>query len=178
MIRDAASGAIALMIVSFGAVHFLSNRPEPGPQETKTETIATAQTPIKAPAPTASGGYQIVLEADAHGHYAAEMMVDGTRFPALVDTGATVVALPMAVAGQIGIFPGPEQFTQRVSTANGELKVAPVRLSNVTLGPIRLHDVDAVVIPEGRLDKTLLGMSFLGRLKRFEIRDGKLHLSN
>jgi aspartyl protease family protein len=179
MIRDVAGSAIALLVVSVAGVHFLSSQKAKAPEA---NTVLQQQAPKKATKTSAEapakGGNGIILEPDGRGHYAAELMVDGVRFPAMVDTGASVVALPARVAEQLGIFPSPSQFTQTVSTANGQLKVAPVRLANVVLGPIRLHDVEAVVIPEGRLDKTLLGMSFLGRLKGFEIRDGNLHLSN
>jgi aspartyl protease family protein len=179
MIRDVATGAMVLMVASIAGVTFLANKNEKSEQP----SVAVSETaPRKASKPASEpagrGGNGVILEPDGRGHYAAELIVDGVRFPAMVDTGASVVALPERVAEQLGIFPGPEKFTQTVSTANGQLKVAPVRLSNVMLGPIRLNDVEAVVIPDGRLDKTLLGMSFLGRLKSFEIRDGKLHLSN
>jgi aspartyl protease family protein len=178
MIRDAATGAIALLVVSIVGVNLLSDRQPPAPRSDEIAARKPAKNPQTASQPLVKGGIGVVLEPDNRGHYAAEMIVDGVRFPAMVDTGASIVALPQSVAERIGLFPGPEQFTQTVSTANGRLKVAPVRLSNLTLGPIRLQDVEAVVIPDGRLDKTLLGMSFLGRLKGFEIREGQLHLSN
>jgi len=39
-----------------------------------------------------------------------------------------------------------------------------------------VHDVEAVVVPEDRLQVSLLGMSFLSKLSRFEISGGRLLL--
>jgi aspartyl protease family protein len=39
-----------------------------------------------------------------------------------------------------------------------------------------VRDVAAVVMPDGALSENLLGMSFLSRLRRFEVADGKLVL--
>ena len=39
-----------------------------------------------------------------------------------------------------------------------------------------MQNVDAVVMPEGALQKSLLGMSFLRKLKRFEVASGNLVL--
>ena len=45
----------------------------------------------------------------------------------MVDTGASVVALRERDAGRLGIFPTPRDYTGRSSTANGIVRVAPVR---------------------------------------------------
>jgi aspartyl protease family protein len=41
---------------------------------------------------------------------------------------------------------------------------------------IVVHDVAAVVLPDGALSQNFLGLSFLSRLRRFEYSDGKLVL--
>ncbi|NJR41508.1 MAG: TIGR02281 family clan AA aspartic protease, partial [Akkermansiaceae bacterium] len=75
------------------------------------------------------------------------------------------------------IYLRPQDFTHGVSTANGRAKVAPVTLGRVAIGEITVRDVRAVVSEPGRLQTSLLGMSFLGRLSRFEMRSGTLHLA-
>ena len=55
-----------------------------------------------------------------------------------------------------------------VQTANGTTYAAHVRLRNLTLGPINLTDVDALVAKPGALKENLLGMSFLSRLRSYE----------
>jgi len=55
-------------------------------------------------------------------------------------------------------------------------RVAPVRLDSVRVGDITVHDVHAAVAEPGRLETSLLGMSFLNRLSRFDMRPGLLVL--
>ncbi|MGQ0485847.1 MAG: hypothetical protein ACT4SY_10920 [Hyphomicrobiales bacterium] len=43
---------------------------------------------------------------------------------------------------------------------------------------MRVYDVEGVVLPEGALRGSLLGMSYLGRLRSFRIEDGVLHLED
>jgi aspartyl protease family protein len=56
----------------------------------------------------------------------------------------------------------------QVSTANGPTRGAPVRLERVSVGGVRLENVEAIVIEGDVLPTSLLGMSFLGRLSRYE----------
>jgi aspartyl protease family protein len=79
-----------------------------------------------------------------------------------------------AVAGKLGIFPAPRDYTGRSSTANGIVKVAPVRLPSLEVNGIRVYDVSAIVIPDESLSVNLLGMSFLSRVRRFEMANGRL----
>jgi aspartyl protease family protein len=51
-----------------------------------------------------------------------------------------------------------------------------VKLSSVRVGSVQLDDVDAMVAEEGMLARNLLGMSFLRRLSRYEVRDNTLIL--
>ena len=139
---------------------------------------APAETqPVKraAPAPQPQGGYRTAtLQADSRGHFQVEGAVDGRRLDFMVDTGATVIALRERDAGKLGIFPTPRDYTGRSSTANGVVKVAPVRLPSLEVNGIRVYDVAAVVIPDEALSVNLLGMSFLSRLRRFEMANGRL----
>ena len=127
------------------------------------------------PPPQPQGGYRTAtLRADSRGHFQVEGAVDGRRLDFMVDTGATVIALRERDAGKLGIFPTPRDYTGRSSTANGIVKVAPVRLSSLEVNGIRVYDVAAVVIPDEALSVNLLGMSFLSRLRRFEMANGRL----
>jgi len=49
-----------------------------------------------------------------------------------------------------------------------------VRLSSLEINGIRIYDVGAVVIPDKALGTNLLGMSFLSRVRRFEMANGRL----
>jgi aspartyl protease family protein len=119
-----------------------------------------------------------VLQAGRGGHFETPARVNGKSIDVLVDTGATVVALTYEDARRAGISLRDRDFTSQTQTANGVARVAPVRLDKVTIGNITVRDVQGVVAEEGKLFKTLLGMSFLSRLKQVEMRSGKLVLKN
>jgi len=125
--------------------------------------------------PPAQSGYRTVtVQSTRGGHFQVEGSVDGRRVDFMVDTGATLVALREGDAGRLGIFPRPRDYTGRSSTANGVIAVAPVRLSSLEINGIRVYDVPAVVIPDASLGVNLLGMSFLSRVRRFEMANGRL----
>ena len=52
-------------------------------------------------------------------------------------------------------------FTQRVSTANGVARVAPVMLDRVSIGDITVRNVPAAVTERGQLGTSLLGHDVL-----------------
>ncbi len=54
--------------------------------------------------------------------------------------------------------------------------VAMVELAEVRVGGITVRDVAATVVPGDALRTNLLGMSFLGRLSRFEMAGDQLVL--
>ena len=118
----------------------------------------------------------LVLHGDARGHFLVHPQVDGLVVKMMVDTGASLVALRSEDAAAIGIRPQPREFNRPTSTANGTVMVAPVRIREMRVGDITVHDVEAVVVPAGRLGTNLLGMSFLRRLKGFEMASGRLTL--
>jgi aspartyl protease family protein len=94
----------------------------------------------------------------------------------LVDTGASIVALSYDDARAVGLSVHPAAFTRKLSTANGVVEAAPVQIREIRVGEIVARNVDAVVLPRGRLETSLLGMSFLKRLGGFEIARGRLTL--
>jgi aspartyl protease family protein len=104
----------------------------------------------------------VTLPADARGHFVTDGMVNGTHMRFLVDTGATLVALPAAEATRLGIDyrKGQRGISQ---TANGSALVYRVMLDSVTLGDITILNVEGLVHEGAGLDFALLGMSFLNR---------------
>ena len=58
----------------------------------------------------------------------------------------------------------------------GIVRGAPTRLSMVEIGGMVVYGVDAVIMPDGALSENLLGMSYLSRLRRFEMTGGRLVL--
>jgi len=80
----------------------------------------------------------------------------------LVDTGASFIALPAAMAIRLGI-PYKNGQMGRSSTANGDVIVYKIRLDSVKIGDVELQQVDATIHESG-LPIALLGMSFLKRM--------------
>jgi aspartyl protease family protein len=124
--------------------------------------------------PSASLGTVVEIQAERNGHFNAEADINGRPIEVMIDTGATMVALSYEDAQRAGILLNDNDFTRAVSTANGIARVAPVTLDRVTIGDITVRDVPAAVAERGRLKTSLLGMSFLSRLSRFDMRSGRL----
>ena len=110
-----------------------------------------------------SGAQNVTLLAGAGGHVLAEGMVNGGAVRFVVDTGATLVALPGSDASRLGIdYRKGEAGT--IQTAAGPTPAYRVKLNTVRIGGIELNNVDGVVIENG-LPVALLGMSFLNRVE-------------
>lgn len=137
------------------------------------EVVASLELPAEKP--LASG--QVRLKSDDRGHFNGEFRLNGKKVHAMVDTGASVVAINRSTARQLGIILTSESFSHSVNTANGNIRAAPVMLSTVEIGRIRVRDVSAVVLDDAALSGTLIGMSFLRALKRYEVKNQTLLLS-
>lgn len=117
------------------------------------------------------------IDSDGRGHFVADAKLNGRRIEVLVDTGATLVAINETTARRIGIRLSREDFKYKVNTANGTVKAANAVIDEIEIGRVRVRDVPATVLSDKALDGTLLGMSFLKQLKRFEVADGTLVLT-
>jgi aspartyl protease family protein len=108
-----------------------------------------------------AGPSTVTLQADGQGHFVASGQINGHSMRLLVDTGATMVALPASEAERLGIDYKNGQ-TGFISTANGRVAVHRVKLDNIKIGDIELTQIDATIHDSG-LPIALLGMSFLNR---------------
>jgi aspartyl protease family protein len=118
------------------------------------------------------------LKAGVMGHYTAHAFINKTNIDVMVDTGASVVALSYEDADRAGLRPNTLDFKIPVSTANGTVNAARVKLDRVEIDTVHVDNVDALVLPEGALNGTLLGMSFLAKLSSFTSENGVLTLKN
>lgn len=118
---------------------------------------------------------ELALPRGPGGHYFLTAKVNGVDMTFLVDTGATDVALGAEHAEKLRLQLQDKDYTKRYRTANGIVRGAPVALRQVQAGRLRLRDVEASVL-EGPLDMPLLGMSFLNRLRGYEVRGDQLVL--
>lgn len=129
--------------------------------------VAAVATAAPSPAPVALDGGEASIAKSPDGHFWADADVDGHSVHFLVDTGATAVALTANDARSLGIEPNSLTYSYSVMTANGPARAARVKLGEVSVGRAEVNDVDAFVIDQG-LETSLLGMSYLGRLTKFE----------
>ncbi|MCC0025855.1 MAG: TIGR02281 family clan AA aspartic protease [Zhengella sp.] len=132
-----------------------------------------------APEKTAAGplsGRRHHIRIDELGHFRDEFRLNGRRTTAMVDTGATLVAINRSTARRIGIRLSNADFIYEVNTANGKTKAAAAVIDRVQVGRIEIDHVKAVVLDDKALAGTLIGMSFLKRLDSFQVRGNTLLL--
>lgn len=121
------------------------------------------------------GDVTITTQMADDGHFYVVADVEGVSIRFLVDSGASSVALSQADAESLGLRPGAREFNLPTATANGTAMAAPVTLSSITIGRIRVDDVRGVVL-KAENSVSLLGMSFLNKLKSWRIEGNTLEM--
>lgn len=95
-------------------------------------------------------------------------MINQKSVTLLADTGASVVVVPEKIAKKIGLRSGkPMQFR----TAGGLVTNYATTLDNLTIGPIQIRNVEAVINPSMHEDFALLGMNVLALLHMTQQRE-------
>lgn len=116
-----------------------------------------------------SGGVtEVRIRKRLDGHFTANVTVNGKEVSMIVDTGASSIVLRPQDARKAGIDVKRLTYRVPVLTANGRTLAARVRLEEVAIGPLDRKKVDALVAQPGALSQSLLGMSFLSRLRSYE----------
>jgi aspartyl protease family protein len=110
------------------------------------------------------GEFQIIVE------------INGARIPTVYDTGASAVVLTQEAAKAAGLPLDFLNYSVQVETANGRARAAPVTLDRIKVGGIEERQVPALIAQPGQLRVSLLGMSFLNRLKSSEVHGDRLVL--
>lgn len=153
--------ALASALAAAQVVSVLDARSQAAVRAEAAATVVSA-----ASATPATGGPASLVKA-ADGHFWAEATVNGRAVRFLVDTGATTVALTGPDAQRLGLDLDALDYDRPVTTASGTIRAALVELDYVSVAGARVEKVQALVLREG-LSASLLGMSYLGRLSRFE----------
>lgn len=139
---------IALMLAALAANEWLTERANPNRHPT---AVAAAD-----------GGTAVVLQPNHQHQYRVTGKLDGVPVEFLVDTGATDVSVPAALAERLGLQRGvPGQAV----TANGTVGISATVIPSLTIGPIHMVNVPGSINPGMRDDIVLLGMSALVRLE-------------
>jgi aspartyl protease family protein len=173
LVRTISSWCATFAILAYGLTHqdqvrslvdMLAN--DYGAASTAQRELTGTQGPDVDRAPSNKGSVgRAELRRSRNGHFYADAYINGRPIRVLVDTGASAVALSSEDAAVLGIFPRESDFRFGVNTANGTTRVAVVRLESVQVGDVVVDGVQAVVAQPGNQVESLLGMSFLRRLR-------------
>ena len=142
--------------------------------ESGTRPVGAARAELKPAVP--AGPAVLEVSADYRGHFVVHPTIDNVRVRMLVDTGASVVALTSGDAVSLDLKQGAAGRDVRMSTANGTVTARRVTIREMKLGTILMRDVEAVVMPPGALSVSLLGTSFLRRLRSYGVESGRMVL--
>lgn len=118
---------------------------------------------------------RISLARDAYDQYRTSILINGRSVLALVDTGASSVAMSGDQAKALGIdyYGG---ILGKVSTASGISDAYSITLRSVSVGGITVENVRGSVIEGDYPSIVLLGMTYLRHVK-MEEEEGVLSLS-
>ena len=129
------------------------------------------------PSPTlqlVDGKQHLVLQANRHNHFVSSGEINGQSVTFLLDTGATLVAIPADMAARLQLKKGRRGHAL---TANGRVTTYLTHIDQLRLGHLLLRDVVAEINPGmNGMGEVLLGMSALSQIE-FSQRNGQLTLS-
>lgn len=125
--------------------------------------------------PTQTATNEIVISANEGGGFHVYGAINGVHIRFLVDTGASSIVLSPADAKKLGLDLNTLKFDRAYETANGIGYGASTTVDELTVGHIHLTNVP-VSINGAPMSSSLLGMTFLNRMKSFSITGRKLVL--
>ena len=122
-----------------------------------------------------TGEHEMVLTESDGGNFYIMGEANGVRVRFLIDTGASDTVLSPGDAERVGIDVGALNFSRVYSTANGMGRGAPYTLDTLAVGPVSISPMP-ISVNGAEMDSSLLGMTFLRRLRSFEIQGRRLIL--
>lgn len=169
------------IVVLYGVQEFVKHSEETKQVSSSQASSQQAQQQLAnvQPSPQTSEpiyGRKTRLKMDNRGHFITKAKMNNRSVEVLVDTGATSVAINTTTARRLGINLKPSDFKYEVNTANGKTKAASTTIEKIQIGRVTVRNVRAAVLDDKSLSSTLLGMSFLGQLKSFEVKNRELIL--
>jgi clan AA aspartic protease (TIGR02281 family) len=119
---------------------------------------------------TASGA-PLVMSQSNSGHYFVDGSINEHKLNFVIDTGASVVAIPQGLANEAGLECQRQTMSQ---TANGLTRTCITVIKKLQFGSFTLTNVEASIAPN--LGQPLLGMNVLKQF-RVEQDSGEMRLS-
>lgn len=151
-----------------GRVHY-TDRPVPGSHAHHGGGISSVENPDF----NLAGFRRRIPFREQHGSMLVGGSVNGIPIRFIVDTGASLVVIPPAVAARAEIRTEGAPRVE-LQTANGRVRAPRIRLDELRLGPLGRRNVDAVVQRISDDGQTgLLGMSFLDAFRLTVDRDNR-----
>jgi len=125
--------------------------------------VEQKRNPNQDPVSMVNASYvEVQLERNRQGHYLSIGEINGEEVEFLLDTGATDVVIPAALAEELGLRRGR---ASRAMTANGTVTVYNTNLAELSIGDLTLYNVKASINPGMRSGGILLGMSALKKVE-------------
>ncbi len=177
-VGEAVKAVLLWLCIGMGAAIGFNYRDEIGQFGYRIAAELGGPQPAQTTEQAATGEQSIRIRRRGDGHFIANVTVNGSSVPMLVDTGASTVVLKQADAKKLGIDVARLKYTVPVQTANGVAYAAHVRLRSAAIGSISLSNIDALVTQQGALKESLLGMTFLSRLRSYEFAGNFLTFRN
>lgn len=128
------------------------------------------------PSQAQANGGQIIINVSQDGHFYVNAKINGVDIRFMVDTGASDIAINLNDAKRIGLSTKSLIFNKRYQTANGVALGAAVTLEELEIADAKFTNINASV-NGSEMGTSLLGMSFLKQLKKYEVFQDKLILT-
>jgi aspartyl protease family protein len=104
----------------------------------------------------------VTLQRNRYGHYVTSGYLNDEPVVYMLDTGATVVAIPGSLENRLNLRRGRQIQTH---TANGIGTAYTTEIDYIQIGDIRLNNVRASILPGMEGEQILLGMDALKQLE-------------
>jgi aspartyl protease family protein len=126
--------------------------------------------------PIAGAPRELVVTAAEDGGFYLVAQVNGQPVRFMIDTGASDIVLSPADARRIGVDTAHLTYGTPSETANGVGYAAAQTIDHIAVGPIAFDHMPVLVNREA-MAQSLLGMSFLKRLKAFRAEGRHFYLT-
>lgn len=113
-------------------------------------------------------GQELRVPMAADGHFWVEVSINGVSRRMMVDSGATVTAVPVETAQAAALEVDSNLVPILIRTANGTVTAQNARADELRLGNIVARDLGIIVSPAFG-DTHVLGMNFLSRLESWRV---------
>jgi aspartyl protease family protein len=132
--------------------------------------------PAAAPAAPATQGAArpTVIERSPQGHFYVDAEINGQLVHCIVDTGASIVALPVDDARRLDIPFSESEFEPVGQGAGGIVEGKDIVLDSISVDGKKVEHVPGAILKGNEL--CLLGQAYLNRLSSVEMSGGVMRL--